>query len=207
MAKKKKKTNKKTQAQEIVAMPEPAIQPAENNAIITGSKYVGSLSLKIKDKNNNIKVIKSSHNEGTINLSKLFAMLLSGYPEAMSYVPKFLDLQFSSDNGITWLSYLKREVALTAISYYLDSSLSPANWVFSSTAVISYSNLRDPVSPESPYGFRFALKTDNIMNAIIPRELAYFYNITAEELSNIEDGTQAIIEWKMQLIHTNIDTE
>lgn len=203
--KKKKKTTKAIQEEQKVISEVPP-EPTEN-AIITGSRYVGNLSFKLVDKSNNIKVIKSSHNEGTLNLSKLFAMLLSGYPVALNYVPKFLDLQYTSDNGTTWLSYLKREVPLTAISYYLDSSLTPSNWVFSSTAVISYSNLRDPVSPESPYGFRFALKTDNIMNAVISRELAYFYDISAEELSNIEDGTQAIIEWKMQLVHTDLETE
>lgn len=198
MAKKKKNTTvKEVQELETPALPE----EKDNSAIVTGSKYVGAVSFKLKDKNDNIKIIKSSHNEGTVNLSKLFAMLMSGYPVALNYIPKFLDLQYSDNGGEAWFSYLKTEVPLTAPSYYFDTSISPSNWVAAYTAVIAYSSMRDKVDPKTSQIFRFVLKTDRISEAVIPRDLAYFYNISAEELSNIEDGTQAIIEWKMQLVH------
>jgi len=204
---KKTTTQKKKVKSNIEVQGNPPVPDttAESDAVVTSSKYVGSVSIKIKDKDGDIRVIKTNHNEGTLNLSKLFAMMMCGYSESLNYVPKFIDLQYSSDSGVTWLTYLKKEIPLTAISHFLDTSLNPSNWVFSCTSVIPFTSLRDPVRADDPYAFRFVLKTDKIMSPVISRELAYFYNITAEELSNIEEGTQAIIEWKMQLVHKNVE--
>lgn len=168
----------------------------------TTLKYSGSVTMKIK-KNGKIVTVTNGHNGGTIYLSKLFSMLMSGYTKALQYIPSYVDLQYRDENSSDpWVSYLKREVAISAPSYYSDGSISPANWVYVATASIPFGLLSSAVTEDSPYEFRLCLLSDDIESSDLGgRDLAYFTSIQKEELSKIEEGSQAIIEWKMQLLY------
>lgn len=176
-------------------------QGEANDSIVTKSAYSGSVSVKVCTNTGKVKLAFKAHNEGTINLSKIFAMLMAGNTEALAYIPKYIDLEYSADGGATWGTFLRKAIPLTGISYYEDSSLASTNWVTVGTGVIPYSYFLESISATSPNTFRLVLKSEDISSPLVDRALAYFYNITAEQLSAVTSGTQAIIQWKLQLLH------
>lgn len=164
---------------------------------LTSLSYKGDVTIKLSDTNARTTVLYTGHNRGTTTLSKAFAMFISGYTEAMNYTPQYIDLQVETTPG-NWESNLKKELVLTAPSFYLDTSLAPSNWVAVSTAVLPFESMISEIRLEQNY--RLCLMSGQLEDPLLIRELAYFESVNSKDLKKIAPGAQAIIEWRMQLL-------
>ena len=111
-----------------------------------------------------------------------------------------------------WTSSLLKPIAITAPSFKYDENLN--NWVSLSTAVIPAEMLIEPIIISGDFeqnNYRLCLLCEELADPLVSRELAYFEAINDKDLAKITPGTQAIIEWRMQLLQEvtskNTDTE
>ena len=182
---------------------------------LSSFQYMGNVDIKLRV-GQHIVNLKSKHNKGTLTLSKAFSLFMSGYSEAFKYIPKYIDLQKESKDEVSgkpvWTSSLLKPIAITAPSFKYDENLN--NWVSLSTAVIPAEMLIEPIIISSDFeqnNYRLCLLCEELADPLVSRELAYFEAINDKDLAKITPGTQAIIEWRMQLLQEvtskNTDTE
>lgn len=188
----------------------------------TDVRYQGNVKIQIRKNGQAIKDIVR-HNNGTITLSRAFALFIANIQGSEAYVPQYLDLQYIAnplevdiDNLENWETYLKKIISLSGPEVkYITNAYKPKNkegagyeknWVTIFRANIPYNLLTSAVEATDKGAFRFFLLSNPIdSTSNIDRRLAWV-NITAEELSKLEPGTEAMIEWQVQLVHTMIDT-
>lgn len=160
-----------------------------------------SVSIKINDKLINL----SNHNSGLPTLNRSFCNFITGNTTTIEDIPEYIDLRYN--NGESWESILISRIHLSGKSWTYDSSLQ--NYVAKFTGVISYNYLsrlisRTDTSLYRLYLYSGSLGLDSLGNPTGYYDLAYL-DIDAETLSYLSPGTQAIIEWSMQLLNFNDD--
>ena len=170
-----------------------------------GYKGIVQIKLKIKDKIINL----TTKNNGTDYFKKAFCKFLTGNYGGNPDIPQMLDLRKKIEDSsvVKWVTCLNQEIILSGKSYLLttDSNLGiDDNWVARFTAAVPFDALLEPISDTDTSEYRFYLYGSFDSKDIDERyhDLAYI-NIDAESLSNITQGTQALLEWSMQLL--NVD--
>ena len=148
------------------------------------------IKLKIKDK---IVDIYDNHNAGLPGLSRMFAKCVVSATISISDTPQYLDLRVSSsDDWSSSTSCLYNKISLSGKYYEFDAGEN--NWVGKLTGVISAVNLKNTVASGSTENYRLYLVSGGSEEI----QLAYL-DMDTQTLSNLTPGTQAIIEWNMQL--------
>lgn len=160
---------------------------------MTNVAYLGNVKIRLKIKDKIFEII--NHNEGLPELSKSFAKFITGGLITVEDIPQYLDLRKYIDNN--WQSQLNTRISLSGKYFDYDESI--GNWVARLTGVISANYLSNPISRDDTSTYRLYL----LSGSNPPAPLA-FIEIGADTLSNLTPGTQAIIEWNMQLV--NIET-
>lgn len=175
------------------------------NETSLGYKGIVQIKLRIKDKIVDLTI----KNNGTDYFKKAFCKFLTGNYGGSSDIPQMLDLRRKVEEASVekWTTCLNQEIILSGKTYLLttDSSLGiNNNWVARFNAAIPYSALLDPISDDDTGEYRFYLygSFDNKDVEERYHDLAYI-DIDAQSLSNITEGTQALLEWSMQLL--NVD--
>ena len=166
-------------------------------------KGVAKVSIKIGDKI----VTLNSFNNGTDYLKKSFSKFLTGNYGGNADIPQMLDLRkYDSDNDI-WRSCLNQEIVLSGKTYLKTTDIELGindNWVARFTAAVPYASLIEPIQPNDTSSYRFYLYGSFDTEDVNERyhDLAYI-NVDVSSLSRITTGTQALIEWSMQLLNTD----
>lgn len=176
---------------------------------LTNLLYVGNVKFKIKIGDKIVEV--SNHNKGLPALQRAFCNFLTGNDITKEDVPQFMDLRYSpvgTDNFSKSNTLLLNKLPLTGRSWeegkyiYSDSS-EESTYVAKLTAVLSSNSLIRKISNGEPYDFRiYLISGSNGTVNDVPSgyfDLAYL-NISSEALSMIGPGSQAIIEWSLQLL-------
>lgn len=158
--------------------------------------YKGNVKLKLIVADKIIKL--EQHNSGLPRLSLTFCNMLVGNPITQVDIPEYLDLRYSSDGGATWHTNLIARVNLSGktVLYDADSNNYSANF----NAVISYNMLIDPIDRNDPKPYRLYLYSGSTQSDSGNYDLAYL-DVSATMLSNIGPGTQAVVEWSMQIVN------
>lgn len=169
----------------------------------TDLAYKGNVVVKLKIKDKIITL--EGHNTGLESLKKSFCKFLTGNYSGAEDIPQFLGLRKSVDYGTTWVNCLSDEIPLTGKGYEFSTTIVPNNWIARFTAVINHSALLNDISAEDTAWYRLYLYTVSD-NQSAPIDLA-FLTVSAEDLAKITPGTQAIIEWTMQLLDYVVDQE
>ena len=169
---------------------------------VTNIKYKGAVSVKIHigDKTVSLKSI----NSGTDYLKKSICKFLSGNYGGNPDIPQYLDLRKRVPNSNRWETYLNETIAITGKKFLYvveDAELDiHNNWVARFNAAIPRNALKDSVSAGSEDEFRLYLYGAFDSTDISERyhDLAYI-GISSDDLSRITPGTQALVEWSMQI--------
>ncbi len=173
------------------------------NNINFGYRGIVRLNLKIGDKI--ISVI--TKNNGTDYLKKAFCKFLSGNYGGSADIPQMLDLRKLDENNNIWRSCLNQEIILTGKTYLktTDAELGVNdNWVARFSAAIPYAALISPIEASDSGSYRLYLYGTFDSTDVNERyhDIAYI-DIDALSLSRISPGTQALVEWSMQLLNVN----
>lgn len=183
---------------------------------LTNLFYVGHVDLKIRINDRVITV--GNHNKGLPALQRAFCNFLTGNDITKEDIPQFMDLRYSPKGQNAFdpaNSLLLNRLPLTGKSWeegryiYQDNS-SESTYVAKLTAVLSSNSLTRQITSEDEanYDFRLYLVSgsNGTVNGVVSGyfDLAYL-NITAEQLSLIGPGSQAIIEWSLQLLTEGVD--
>lgn len=165
--------------------------------------YVGHVSLKLKINNRIIEI--DNHNKGLPALQRAFCNFLTGNDITHEDVPQFIDLR--KKEGEVYSTVLLNKLPLTGKSWeegkyiYQDSS-EEDTYVAKLTAVLSSNSLATRITDGSGE-YRLYLQTgsNGTINGVTTGyyDLAYM-DISSEALSMVGPGTQAIIEWSLQLL-------
>lgn len=145
---------------------------------------------------------KHYHNSGLPYLMKMFAMAITGNRLNDYDVPMFLDLRkrIISGEDVTWETILTQPLPLSGKSYAYASDQNPPNWVAKFTASISHEILKSDVSEDSGDVYRLYLYTEYDPNSKDdPYHDIAFLNVDAKDLAKIVPGTQAIVDWTVQV--------
>ena len=166
---------------------------------MTALAYKGNVkvSIKIKDKIYEVK----SHNAGLPALCRSFCSFITGNTITVEDIPEYLDLRYN--DGGSWSSILLTKIPLSGKSWVYDGTIN--NYVAKFTGVISYNYLTRAITKADSDTYRLylysgSLGKDSNNNYTGYIDLAYL-DIDAETLSYLSPGTQAIIEWSMQLLN------
>lgn len=158
---------------------------------ITKLIYSGHVNLKIKIGNEIYEMNK--HNEGTKYLMRSFAKFLAGQANLETDTPQFLDLE--KDMGASdWETYLTKIIELTGREWYQNGI---NTFACKFTATIPFTALSAGISSDDTNDFRLVLYSEESNERI---DLAYL-PVTAKSLCRIAPGTQAIIEWVMEVVN------
>lgn len=169
-----------------------------------GYRGIVQFKLRIGDK----VICVARKNNGTDYLLKSFCKFLSGNYGGNADIPQLFDLRKRvSEDPEKWETCLNQEIVLTGKTYFKtsDSQLGIDNsWVARFTASIPYSTLVEAISDTDTTPYRFYLYGSYDTNDISERyhDLAYI-PVTAEALSRITEGTQALVEWTMQILNSD----
>lgn len=151
----------------------------------------------------NGKLFESTYkNAGLPYLMKMFAMAVTGNPLREADIPCFLDLRKKSvDNGnVQWESILTQQLPLSGKTYSYATDQSPANWVAKFTAAINHSILKSDISEDDASDYRLYLYGDyDSLSEDNPYHDFAFLAVDAKDLAKIIPGTQAIVEWSVQI--------
>lgn len=166
----------------------------------TNLSYTGNVSVKLLI---NDKVVEiNDHNLGLPYLMKAFAKFVTGNYSGESDIPQFLDLRkFVDTEGVQeWETSLNQRVPLSGRLFEYNEKQSPPNWIAKFTGVINHSVLKDTILEDSLEKYRIYLYSgyDSSDSNEHYHDIAYL-NISAKDLARIVPGTQAIIEWVMQV--------
>lgn len=164
--------------------------------------YKGSVKVKIKINNKYYTVY--NHNSGTEYLQKSFCKFLTGNYGGEPDIPQLIDLRRQDPTYSQWTTCLNQEIGLTGKTYLktTDAELGLNDvWVARFTAAIPYSTLIANVT-EGFTNFRLYLygSFDGDDSSERYHDLAYI-DISKETVEKITPGTQALIEWSMQLLN------
>lgn len=163
--------------------------------------YVGDVTVKLKVGDKIFKLEK--HNTGLPLLRKTICKFLTGNYSGPEELPQFLDLWYNADPSLSseskvWVTYLSSQISLTGKVYEWSTKYN--NWVAKFTAVINHNNLLNDIAESDPGEFKLV-----ILNGYNPSNVDESYGLLAElpiesyMLARITPGTQAIIEWAMQI--------
>lgn len=163
--------------------------------------YIGDVTIKLKlgDK----VITLENHNAGLPLLNKTICKFLTGNYGGPYETPQFLDLQYNANPSLSeeskvWVTYLYSQESLTGKMY--EKSAKYNNWIAKFTAVINHNNLVNDVVESDPGEFRIVL-----LSGYNPNKPEESYQPLAElpieayMLARITPGTQAIVEWAMQI--------
>lgn len=174
---------------------------------ITNLLYVGNVNLKIKINNKIIDI--SQHNKGLPALQRAFCNFLTGNDITNEDVPQFIDLRYKGNNDFGRNNtLLLNKLPLTGKSweegrYIYGNSSSESTYVAKLTAVLSSNSLIRKISNTEEEEFRFYLLSGS--NGTVNDQISGYFdlaylNVSAEQLSLIGPGSQAVIEWSLQLL-------
>lgn len=177
---------------------------------VTNVLYVGNVSFKLKIKD---KILEyANHNKGLPALQRAFCNLITGNRITNTDIPQFMDVRFSTDNGETYPpenSLLLNKLPLSGKSWeegqFVYSDNTEENiYTAKLTAVLSSNSLAARINSEDQtkkYRIYLISGTNGTINGEVNGyfEMAYL-DISAESLSLVMPGTQAIIEWSLQLL-------
>lgn len=164
--------------------------------------YIGNVSVSLNINGQNIDI--HTHNAGLPYLSKIFAKLITGNYEGQFDLPEFVDLRsyLQTDTAFTSpIHCLSAQLPISGKVYEYNSKI--GNWVARFTAVISHENLVDEISEDSQDFYRIYLYSgydDSNLDGEYYHDIAYI-DVQARDLAKIIPGTQAIVEWTMQIIN------
>ena len=168
--------------------------------------YQGNVNVKLVIGGKIINI--ESHNEGTDFLKKSICKFLSGNYGGEADTPQSLDLREYDAEAEKWITCLNQEILLTGKKYLLtnDDALGITNnWVARFTSAIPNDALRH-TNFSSNVQYRLYLVSgfdkDNPDASHRYNDMAYV-QISYEALNRITPGTQALVEWNMQIL--NID--
>lgn len=178
---------------------------------LTNLLYVGYVDFKIKVNDRIVHV--SRHNKGLPGLQRAFCNFLTGNSITHDDVPQFIDLRYSSTGMYDFdrdHTLLLNKLPLTGRSweegkYVYGDNEEESTYIAKLTAVLSSNSLIRKISntESATTDFRFYLMSgsNGTINGVASGyfDLAYV-DITAEALSLIGPGSQAIIEWSLQLL-------
>lgn len=156
-----------------------------SNAIILPYKGIVTIKFKIKDKI----VSFENHNAGLPRLGKSFCKFITGNATTDEDIPYYLDIIKQVD-GAADSSILINKIHLSG-RYW---EYSDPNYVAKFTAVVSYSSLKQSINRSDSGTFKLYMYSAGALSEALATMV-----ITAESLSLISPGTQAIIEWSMML--------
>lgn len=154
------------------------------NSIILPYKGIVNVKIKIKDKI----VSFENHNAGLPLLGKSFCKFITGNTTTEEDIPYYLDIL--KDGGAPENSILVNKIHLSGRYWEYNDP----NYIAKFTAVVSYSSLKSVINRSDSGQFKLYMYSAGAN----PQALATM-GITAESLSLITPGTQAIIEWSMML--------
>lgn len=171
----------------------------------TDLSYRGIVKFKLKIGDKTVSVTQK--NNGTDYLKKAVCKFLTGNYGGNADIPQLLDLRqkLAGTDPERWITCLNQEIVLTGKTYLqtTDSELGiDNNWVARFTAAIPYAALLEPISDASTDQYRFYLYGAYDSADVYERyhDLAYI-DIDAPSLSRITPGTQALVEWSMQILN------
>ena len=182
----------------------------EQYSNLTNLLYVGKVSFKVKIKDKIIEV--SNHNKGLPALQRAFCNLVTGNRITNTDIPEYMDVRFSTDNGETFPAentILLNKLPLSGKSweegqFIYNETTEEDVYTAKLTAVLSSNSLATRVNSadqSKKYRIYLVSGTNGTINGEINGyfEMAYL-NISAEALALVMPGTQAIIEWSLQLL-------
>lgn len=155
----------------------------------TNLTYTGTVSIKYSL---NGKIIENiHHNAGTPQLFWLIAKALSG-GNIYADRPTKMDIQSSTDDGVSWSSMVNTGGIVTSLSYMTDSN---GDWVNKLTTTFS----RQMLNSDFVAGNRYRLvlcSSSNTMYATL--------EVPATDLVAINTGSmQAIVDWTLKITNAN----
>lgn len=163
--------------------------------------YIGDVTVKLHIGDKIVELEK--HNTGLPLLRKTLCKFLTGNYEGPHELPQFLDLQYNANPSLPedakiWVTYLSSRISLTGKVYEKNSKFD--NWISRFTAIINHTDLLNDISESDPGEFRLVIL--NGYNSNSPensyKPLAQL-PVDAYMLARITPGTQAMIEWVMQI--------
>lgn len=174
---------------------------------LTNVSYVGHVDLKIKINDKIITV--SQHNKGLPALQRAFCNFITGNMITNEDVPQFMDLRMSNSLQEDYSqSVLLNKLPLTGKSweegkYVYSDNVEESTYIAKLTAVLSSNSLIRKISSSENNKFRLYLVSGS--NGIVNDQVSGYFDlayldIPAEQLSLIGPGSQAIIEWSLQLL-------
>lgn len=181
---------------------------------LTNLLYVGNVNLKLKVNDKIINI--NQHNKGLPALQRAFCNFLTGNDITNEDVPQFIDLRYSirgQDDFNKNNTMLLNKLPLTGRSweegrYIYQDSTQESTYVAKLTAVLSSNSLVRKISNTDENDFRFYLLSGS--NGTVNGEISGYFDmayldISSEALSLIGPGSQAIIEWSLQLLTGGTD--
>ena len=156
-------------------------------------EYTGKLNIRYLI--NNKEVQYKGHNEGLSALFKYICKVLSGNLEnAKESGPTFVDVRFLAENDgtIVQTSCLYNKIDISNKEYFFDTSIS--SWVARFKTVLSYNMIN------------FSIVNTHLQDTVYlylvsgnGQDLARLLLTDALDLRDITVGTQALVEWTMQV--------
>lgn len=153
-------------------------------------------------------------NEGTKDLKKGLCQLLVGYDVRDTYTPQNIDLRKkvvsngSSNSEGEYISFLNRQIELTGKTcLYIENDTElgiKGNWVARFNAAIPFKALMNEVKGDEDSEYELVLYGNYDANEFDNKfhDLAKI-KVSASDLARIKPGTQALIEWNMQIFNYN----
>ena len=173
---------------------------------VTNIEYKGTVAVKlhIGDKTVSLK----NTNAGTDYLKKSICKFLSGNYGGLPDIPQYIDLRKKITEE-RWDTYLNETIVLTGKKFlYVNEDLELGisnNWVARFTAAIPRASLKEAIS-SGEYRLYLYGAYDSNDSSERYHDLAYV-GVSSEDLARITPGTQALIEWSMQIFTDNMPTE
>lgn len=170
--------------------------------------YRGDVAVRLKIGSKVIDV--KGYNSGTAYLKKSICKFLSGNYGGAPDIPQMIDLRKKDssmpDVPASWKTCLNQEIILTGKTFLIEDNNDLGinnNWVARFTAAIPRAALIDAISADdvtNSYRLYLYGSFDELNISERYHDLAYI-DISAESLSRITPGTQALIEWSMQILN------
>lgn len=172
---------------------------------ITDITYKGTVSVKLQIGNKVVAI--QSKNTGTDYLKQAICKFLSGNYGGNPDIPQRIELRKRVEvagGGERWSNILNEEIFLSGKTFLktTDELLGiHDNWVARFTAAIPHSALMEAVLPGDNDNYRLylvgAFDDSNIQERY--HDLAYIA-VDAADVARITSGTQALVEWSMQIL-------
>lgn len=172
--------------------------------------YQGNVKVKLKIKDKVLTV--ENHNHGLPALQRAFCNFITGNSLTIEDIPQYMDIRYSVNEDGPFNkenTILLNKLPLTGKSWdesqYIDaSSDNESSYVAKLTAVLSSNSLINKISSNDQRYFRIYLISGSVGQTLEGEisglyDMAYL-NISAETLSMVGPGAQAIIEWSLRLL-------